>query len=143
MGRRPPLNLLPLLPGVCQASNLPREIRRENTRIKVTTPETSHRSLSFLLDESFRLLSLFTPNLRVFISSFAGHTATESVSSPAHFLFSILRLNSPSSCTVASPRNVFDLYTPRLVRRSGHTKVGICPFCTCTGMEKSGSNAYR
>ncbi|KAI9431541.1 hypothetical protein F5148DRAFT_1271386 [Russula earlei] len=39
-------------------------------------------------------------------------------------------------CTVNPPRDVFDLYTPRLVRGSGHTKVGLCPLCACTGMGK-------
>src|SRR6266404_3171559 len=43
---------------------------------------------------------------------------------------------SPSGCTLNPPRDVFDLYTPRLVRGSGHTKVGLCPICACTGTGK-------
>ncbi|KAN0128982.1 protein of unknown function (DUF4451) domain containing protein [Lactarius tabidus] len=45
-------------------------------------------------------------------------------------------LKAPSGCTLNPPRDVFDLYTPRLVRGSGHTKVGLCPLCACTGMGK-------
>ncbi|KAF8269113.1 hypothetical protein EI94DRAFT_1725990 [Lactarius quietus] len=45
-------------------------------------------------------------------------------------------LKAPSGCTLNPPRDVFDLYTPRLVRGSGHTKVGMCPLCACTGMGK-------
>ncbi|KAH9979575.1 hypothetical protein BGW80DRAFT_605366, partial [Lactifluus volemus] len=45
-------------------------------------------------------------------------------------------LKAPSGCTFNPPRDVFDLYTPRFVRGSGHTKVGLCPLCTCTGTGK-------
>ena len=54
----------------------------------------------------------------------------------SYFCYRLLHPFSPSGCTLNPPRDVFDLYTPRLVRGSGHTKVGLCPLCACTGAGK-------
>ncbi|KAI0942422.1 hypothetical protein AcW1_003058 [Taiwanofungus camphoratus] len=42
-----------------------------------------------------------------------------------------------SDATLNPPRNAFDLYTPRLVKGKGSTKVGLCPCC-CESVHRGG-----
>jgi hypothetical protein len=91
-----------------------------------------------------RLYVLFRPRSR-FILSFQAFTSafrSSLLCLRRTFTFLCLYLSfllpslSPSGCTLNPPRGVFDLYTPRLVRGSGHTKVGLCPICSCLGQGK-------
>ncbi|KAI0258246.1 hypothetical protein BC834DRAFT_912506, partial [Gloeopeniophorella convolvens] len=45
-------------------------------------------------------------------------------------------LKVPSGCILNPPRDAHDLYTPRLVRGTGHAKVGLCPICACAAAGK-------
>ncbi|KAH9995223.1 hypothetical protein BJV77DRAFT_1157854 [Russula vinacea] len=94
---------------------------RKNKRLKVATqpppsPSSVHSSLR-----------TFPPSIPIH-PEFPGFYIRYPVIPPV--------LKAPSGCILNPPRDVFDLYTPRLVRGSGHTKVGLCPLCACTGIGK-------
>jgi hypothetical protein len=109
---------------------------RENKRLKTTASDSSP--------------SPPTPsNIRTFPSSipihpeFPGFYTRFPVIPPvlkAYVSLYFLKFPSPSlrpsGCTLNPPRDALDLYTPRLVRGSGHTKVGLCPICSSTGKGK-------
>ncbi|KAI0286254.1 hypothetical protein BC826DRAFT_1049831 [Russula brevipes] len=94
---------------------------RENKRPKATTP--SSPSSPPVLSS----IRTFPPSIPI-RRDFPGFYIRFPVIPPV--------LKAPSGCILNPSRDVFDLYTPRLVRGSGHTKVGLCPLCACTGMGK-------
>lgn len=109
---------------------------RENKRLKTAAPESSSPSpvhsplrtfpCSIPIHPEFTGFYIRFPIVPPVLKAYLLRLCCLS-SFVSHFL-------SPSGCTLNPPRDVFDLYTPRLVRGSGHTKVGLCPLCACTGM---------
>ncbi|KAH8993753.1 hypothetical protein EDB92DRAFT_1796139 [Lactarius akahatsu] len=94
-------------------------------------------SLPSPLNVPFRPLYRLTPSFQDSIFAFRSYPlCSRRTFSHSIFCHHLLRPFSPSGCTLNPPRDVFDLYTPRLVRGSGHTKVGLCPLCACTGTGK-------
>ncbi|KAN0103640.1 protein of unknown function (DUF4451) domain containing protein [Russula decolorans] len=94
--------------------------RRENKRLKIAAPESPLAPSSVHSD-----LRTFPPSIPIH-PEFPGFYIRFPVVPPVP--------KAPSGCTLNPPRDAFDLYTPRLVRGSGHTKVGLCPLCACIGM---------
>jgi hypothetical protein len=110
---------------------------RENKRFKAKTP-ASPPSPSVL--PSQRTFPSSTPIHPEFPGFYIRFPVIPPVLKAYVFLYLFihpLHSLSPSGCTLNPPRDVFDLYTPRLVRGSGHTKVGLCPICSCTGAGKT------
>ncbi|KAF8493799.1 hypothetical protein F5888DRAFT_1636531 [Russula emetica] len=96
--------------------------RREKKRLKIAAPESPLAPSS--VHSSIRT---FPPSIPIH-PEFPGFYIRFPVIPPV--------LKASSGCTLNPPRDVLDLYTPRLVRGSGHTKVGLCPLCACIGMGK-------
>ena len=128
-----------LEPPLSVALKRPRAIgpptRRKNKRRKIAAPESPFAPSS--VHSSIRTFPLSIP-IHPEFPGFCIFPVISPVLNAYHCRLCppLLQSLCPSGCTPNPPRDVFDLYTSRLARGSGHTKVGLCPLCACIGMGK-------